>query len=1577
MANITGTNGNDSLVGTSVADTISGLDGNDTLVGNAGNDTLNGGAGNDRYVVGAGDVLTDSGGTDTIETAITWHLAAGFENLIATGTASTSHGGNNLNNHITGNAGANWISGREGNDTLLGGGGGDTFNMSNGAGASYGNDVIDGGDGVDTLDYGAAARTAVVVDLAAGTASGGGTAGAGSATLISIENVNGSAFDDRITGNSAANFLFGFDGNDNLDGGAGNDRLEGAAGQDNLYGGDGSDTLDGGGSAGGQANLLDGGAGADSMIGGADGDVFMVDNAGDVLTDAGGFDAVFSSVSFVAADWVEQLALLGAASINATAGNSNNSVYGNAGANFLRGLGGNDYLDGSFGNDTLDGGSGFDQFAFTVAPGSADADTIVGFASGTDKIVLWGLGLGTNGNFTPGDARFNAGAGFNSGQDASDRLVYNTSTGQLWYDADGSGSAAAQLVATLQGAPTLAAADLIAQNSTSIDVVINGTERDDTLSGGPGNDTINGFAGYDRLFGLDGDDLLDGGAQDDYLEGGAGSDVLIGGANDDRLDGGAGDDSIYGGDGNDYALLRGSYGNDFVDGGAGRDLVDMVDGALSGIVVDLRTGSLTGGGAGGSGSAVLVSMEGALGTSFADRLTAGDGAVTFVSWGGSDTLIGGVGDDFLGAYGVEGSTFSGGAGNDSIRGGKGADLMDAGAGNDYIELNDGTSFNGADTVDGGAGIDTLDLLSARGGLDVDLSAGTITGGWDAGGIIRISNVETVFGSWQDDRFLGDGAANLFDGRYGADILDGGAGDDTLHGSYGADTLRGGAGNDLLYANSAAETWDDQDHLLAGGTGNDTLTGGSGRDVFAFAETPGAPNADVITGFSTGLDAIQLDSGFHASLGPSGGFSAGDERFWTAAGATSGHDATDRVVYDTLTGNLYYDADGSGTGAAQLIARLEGVSSLAATDIWVDFASPNLALGGTDGDDSLRGGGGDDTLNGRGGNDTLEGGYGDDTLDGGTGNDYLVGDEGADLLLGGDGNDTLDGVSGADDWWYGGEQTSYYDAESDSWQPLPGDTLDGGLGDDVYYLQQNDVVTDSGGYDIIHTDAGQYTLGAGIENLTYTTFAWSDGEGIGVRYNGNGLDNIISIPGLWYSSFSELDGGDGNDTLMGGGQAVFRFDLGSGNYGHDTVYGDWSGTVDFTNARSGIVADLAAGTLNGGGTGGSGSVTMFDIDSAIGGAFNDHLIGMPDGPGRSYYYLWPELRGGGGNDTIEGASGDGYVTAYVLRGDDGNDRIVTHGGGEYGGDLLYGGNGADSFVIAGAAARNEYGGSTAIDDFTSGSDHIVLDGNFMTAVGVSGNFAAGDARFHAAADATSGHDADDRVIYNTSTRELFYDADGSGANAAQLIGHLQAGATLVATDFAVENGTPPPPPPPPTGGQTLNGTTGNDTLAGGAGNDTISGLAGADLLQGLGGNDSIVGSTGWDTLQGGDGGDWLHAGAWSDTMTGGAGADSFLFTEAGSNNRDTVSDFVSGTDELLFENGTLTALGAAGALAASDGRFWAAAGATAGHDGDDRLVYNTTTGNLYYDADGSGAGLAQVVATFTGTPGISATDITVI
>src|SRR5262249_25599989 len=129
-------------------------------------------------------------------------------------------------------------------------------------------------------------------------------------------------------------------------------------------------------------------------------------------------------------------------------------------------------------------------------------------------------------------ARFTAGAGLTSGQDASDRLIYNTTTGQLFYDADGNGAGASQLVSTLQGAPALAATDIVVTGQSGSGT-IQGTEGNDTLTGTPGNDTIDGLAGNDLIRGLDGADSLIGGAGNDTLEGGTGADTMDGGLGDD------------------------------------------------------------------------------------------------------------------------------------------------------------------------------------------------------------------------------------------------------------------------------------------------------------------------------------------------------------------------------------------------------------------------------------------------------------------------------------------------------------------------------------------------------------------------------------------------------------------------------------------------------------------------------------------------------------------------------------------------------------------------------------------------------------------------------------------------------------------------------------------------------------------------------------------------------------------------------------------------------------------------------------------------------------------------------------
>ena len=1480
MAYVGGTSGNDSLVGTSGADTLEGFAGNDTLVGSLGNDL---------YIVGSGDILNDSGGVDTVQSTVSWTLAAGFENLTFTGTATTSGSGNNLNNVITGSAGNNWLRGLEGNDTINAGAGNDTIQMSNGSGTSYGTDVINGGDGVDTIDYGSAARTAVFIDLAAGTASGGGTGGAGSATVTNVENANGSAFNDVITGSASANFLFGFDGNDTLDGGAGNDRLE--------------------------------------------------------------------------------------------------------------------------------GGAGSDRYVFT-AIGAANADTITGFASGADKIVLNGLNLGTDGNFTAGDSRF----AFNSAQDSNDRIIYNTTTGQLWYDADGNGSGTAQLIATLQAAPSLAATDIVAQSSTGGSAVIFGTAGDDTLVGTDGVDTIDGLGGNDYIDGLEGADLLIGGLGNDTLFGGdagfyeGAGDTLNGGVGDDRyvlgrydvnvlltdaggvdtvvansgwwtlasgfenlelgfdwttdgvafgtgnaanniitgfqgwwvnnvLDGAGGDDTLIGGDGEDrftFEAGTGNYGNDFVDGRSGLDILSFANGLSGAVVIDWRVGAAEGGGSGGTGSVTFANIETIEGTPFGDHITGPNGS----GWGdyyyygpqvfagaGNDTLVGGDnydyfygedGDDHLSA-GTGGGFLVGGAGDDTLVGGDsydeiyatlGSDSVSGGAAVDYVYL----YSDGHDTVDGGDGYDYLFMYNyAQSAVVADLAAGTLQGG-DAsgGGSATIANVEGINTSSFDDEIRGNSADNYISTNLG---------DDTVFGGDGNDTIYGGS-----YDAGADEDWMD------GGVGSDYLWGGYGLDRFLFTTPGGSGNVDFVSSFISGEDELRFEGAVFTALGADGRFSAGDERFYAAAGATSGHDASDRLIYDTSNYVLYYDADGSGAGAAQQIATFSWGTYVQATDIHVGFDTGSSGIRGTNGNDTINGTSGDDVIDGLAGNDFLFGLAGNDVIFGGPGHDALNGQAGNDTLIAGDGDDT-------------------FTLQTESLGGYGVDSIDGGSGSDSLNI------TDGLASTAASVDLSAGTLSGAGGSATLIDIENVAGTNLHDRITGNAVTNILmgnagndtvsgaggndSLYGQTGNDLLSGDdgrdwlvGGDGDDTVLGGnGDDDFQQDFSGSSWGTDFIDGnagsDW---LSFTssNLKTGVMVDLQAGTASGGGQGGAGNATFVNIENVIGSLYGDRLVG--DAGANYLFGFW-------GDDTLDGGAGN---------------------------DTFSGSLGADSFVFTQApgAANADVIQS---GEFISGTDRIVLDAAVMGALGDSGNFAAGDARFFAGAGASAGQDASDRVVYNTTNGQLWYDADGNGAGVAQLVATLENAPVLAATDITVINGSTPTPTP----GQTLNGTTGNDTLTGGAGNDTINGNAGADLLQGMGGNDSLIGSAGWDTLQGGDGNDVLNGGQWSDTLTGGAGSDSFVWAESGSNVRDTVTDFVSGTDELLFDNASMTALGANASWVAGDGRFWSAAGATSGHDADDRLVYNTSTGNLYYDADGNGAGAAQLVATFQGGVVIAASDITVI
>jgi serralysin len=235
-----------------------------------------------------------------------------------------------------------------------------------------------------------------------------------------------------------------------LDGTAGNDTIDALGGDDSVRGLGGTDTLTGGDGA----DTLDGGLGNDFLLGGAGDDVYVVDSAGDIVRDAagsGGVDTVLLRVgSFnLANTYAENIT--GAADLAfLMLGNGlANVLVGGGLADTLSGGAGADTLAGGLGNDSLFGGTDSDQFVFNSALGATNVDRISGYSATDDTILLDDAvftALGSPGTLTAG--AFNTGS---AASQADDRIIYNSATGVLLYDADGVGGVAAVQFATLTG----------------------------------------------------------------------------------------------------------------------------------------------------------------------------------------------------------------------------------------------------------------------------------------------------------------------------------------------------------------------------------------------------------------------------------------------------------------------------------------------------------------------------------------------------------------------------------------------------------------------------------------------------------------------------------------------------------------------------------------------------------------------------------------------------------------------------------------------------------------------------------------------------------------------------------------------------------------------------------------------------------------------------------------------------------------------------------------------------------------------------------------------------------------------
>jgi len=208
-------------------------------------------------------------------------------------------------------------------------------------------------------------------------------------------------------------------------------------------------------------NILNGATGIDTLIGGLGNDTYQVDTTTDTITENAnqGTDTVQSSVTYTLGNNLENLTLTGTANINGTGNTLNNIITGNSGNNTLNGSDGNDTLIGGTGNDTITGGAGGDQFTFNNL--NEGLDTITDFLSSQgDKITVSAAGFG--GGLAAGvaitAAQFVLGT---TALNASNRFIYNTITGGLFFDGDGTGTIAAIQIATLSSKPSISASDIV------------------------------------------------------------------------------------------------------------------------------------------------------------------------------------------------------------------------------------------------------------------------------------------------------------------------------------------------------------------------------------------------------------------------------------------------------------------------------------------------------------------------------------------------------------------------------------------------------------------------------------------------------------------------------------------------------------------------------------------------------------------------------------------------------------------------------------------------------------------------------------------------------------------------------------------------------------------------------------------------------------------------------------------------------------------------------------------------------------------------------------------------------------
>ncbi|NRT58620.1 Ca2+-binding RTX toxin-like protein, partial [Leptothrix sp. C29] len=809
------------------------------------------------------------------------------------------------------------------------------------------------------------------------------------------------------------------------------------------------------------ANTLDGGTGSDTLAGGAGNDLYIVDAAGDVVTEnAGeGTDLIQASVSYTASANVENLTLTGSAAINATGNTLANVLTGNTAANTLNGGAGNDTLIGGAGNDTYVVDAAGDVVTENAGGGTDLIQAGVSYtaSANVENLTLTGsAAINATGNTLANVLTGNTAANTLDGGAGSDTLIGGAGNdtyvvdvaGDVVTENAGGGTDLIQAGVSYTASAnvenlTLTGTAAINATGNTLANVLTGNSAANTLDGGAGDDTMIGGAG-DDIYVVDaagdavtentgeGTDLIQAGvsytasANVENLTltgtgainaaGNALANVLTGNSAANTLDGGAGSDTLIGGAGDDVYVVDATGDVVTENAGEGTDLIQAGVSYTAAANVENLTLTGTGG----------IS---ATGNELANVLTGNSAANTLDGGAGDDTMIGGAGDD---VYVVDAAgdvvTENAGEGTDLIQAGvsytaaanvENLTLTGTGAisatGNELANVLTGNAA--ANTLDGGAGNDTLIGSAGDDVYVVDATGDVVTENAGEGTDLILASVSyTASASVENLTLTGTGnlgltgneLANVLTGNTGANTLDGGTGSDTLIGGAGDDTYVVDAAGDVVTENAGEGT----DLILAGvsytasaNVENLTLTGTS-----AISAT-GNTLANVLTG-NTGANT--LDGGLGNDT-----LDGGDGNDVYLFGLGSGSDLISSWSWDTSVGKANVLRLGAGiTPADLLLSRPATVSPTGEGDALI------VSLRGTSDriviDDFFWG---NDPSNGY--NEVqriefadgtawdlqtivaqyLKGTAGDDTLAGTAGADTLSGGAGADTLMGGGGNDT--------------------------------------------------------------------------------------------------------------------------------------------------------------------------------------------------------------------------------------------------------------------------------------------------------------------------------------------------------------------------------------------------------------------------------------------------------------------------------------------------------------------------------------------------------------------------------------------